>query len=217
MVERHCSGAVLAGGENARFGGRPKGLSVIDGRRVVDRVIDALKGVVDETFFITNDPRVRDAVAPVITYGDARAERGSLVGLHSALRHCRSAALVVAWDMPFASTRLLAHLRAIGERAKAPVIPVGPGGPEPLCAYYPRSVLEIVERQLDAGEPRLSRLVSSLPSAVLVSPNDVASFGPPAVLFANINTAADLEAATRMAGARAVDGAADPHLTLAPH
>jgi len=88
----------------------------------------------------------------------------------------------------------------------APVIPVGAVGPEPLCAYYPRSVLQIIERQLDAGEPRLSRLVSSLPSAVLVSPNDVDIFGPPEVLFANINTAADVEAAARMARERALDG-----------
>lgn len=190
---------------------------MIDGRRVVDRVIDALDAVVDERFLITNDPGVRAAVAPVITYGDERPERGSLVGLHSAIRHSRSAALVVAWDMPFVSTRLLAHLRAIGERAEAPVIPVGPVGPEPLCAYYPRSVLQIVERQLDAGDPRLSRLVSSLPSAVLVSPNDVAIFGPLEVLFANINTAADLEAAARMARERALDGAVNPDLTSARH
>ena len=201
MVERHCSGAVLAGGANARFGGAPKGLSTIDGRRVVDRVLDALSDVVDERFLITNDPVIRDAVGDVPVYGDERAERGSLVGLHSALSHCRAAVLVVAWDMPFVSSALLAHLRAVGERVGAPAIPVSQSGPEPLCAYYPRTALPTVEHQLTAGDRRLTHLVARLTSAVLVPPDEVARFGPPERLFANVNTPADLAAARASAGA----------------
>lgn len=199
MVERYCSGAVLAGGANARFRGAPKGLSVVDGRRVVDRVLDALAGVVDERFLITNDAAIRGAV-DVVVYGDERAERGSLVGLHSALTHCRAAALVVAWDMPFVSAALLEHLRTVGERAKAAAIPLGPSGPEPLCAYYPRTALANVERQLAAGDLRLTHFVATLTSAVLVPPGDVARFGPPDVLFANVNTPADLAAVRARAG-----------------
>lgn len=208
MVERHCSGAVLAGGESSRFGGEPKGLSVIEGRRVVDRLLETLAAVADERFIITSDPRVREAVGDVVAYDDERAERGSLVGLHSALRHCRAAALVVAWDMPFVPASLLAHLRAVGERAEAAAIPIGPMGPEPLCAYYPRAALASVERQLDAGDLRLWHLAATLP-AVLVSPDDIARFGPPELLFANINTAADLAAARER-------GSAGSHLTLVP-
>ena len=213
MVERHCSGAVLAGGANTRFGGAPKGLSLVDGRRVVDRVLDALAGVVDERFIITNDAAVRDAVGNVAVYGDERGERGSLVGLHSALRHCRNAALVIAWDMPFVSAGLLAHLRAVGERAGVAAIPMGSSGPEPLCAYYPRAVLVEVERQLDAGDLRLSHLVTTLTTAVVVPRDEIARFGPPEVLFANINTEADLVAARELAGA----GMHPTLLSLAEH
>ena len=200
MVERHCSGAVLAGGANTRFGGAPKGLSVVDGRRVVDRVLDALAGVVDERFIITNEAAVREATSDVAAYGDERAERGSLVGLESALRHCRTAALVVAWDMPFVSAALLAHLRSVGERAGAAAIPCGPSGPEPLCAYYPRAALLDVERQLDAGDLRLSHLVATLASAVLVPLHAIVRFGSPELLFANVNTPADLAAARQRSG-----------------
>ena len=200
MVERHCSGAVLAGGANARFGGAPKGLSTIDGRRVVDRVLGALDSVVDERFLITNDLAIRAAIGNVVAYGDVRPERGSLVGLHSALSHCRTAALVVAWDMPFVSAALLAHLRAVGESAGAAALPAGPSGPEPLCAYYPRAALRDVERQLDAGDLRLSHLVATLASVVLVPCEEVARFGPPEMLFSNVNTDADLAAARARAG-----------------
>lgn len=201
MVERHCSGAVLAGGANARFGGAPKGLSIIDGRRVVDRVLEALAGVVDERFIITNDATIQGAVPDIAAYGDERAGRGSLVGLHSALRRCRRAALVVAWDMPFVPADLLAHLRALGECAEAAAIPLGPSGPEPLCAYYPRSALGHIERQLDAGDLRLSHLVATLEGAVMVPREEVAGFGAPELLFANVNTEADLAAARTRSGA----------------
>src|SRR5437764_11073406 len=139
MTGRHCGGAVLAGGANVRFGGLPKGLRELAGRRLVDRVLDTLRLVCDESVLITNDPTIADAVAGVRVHGDTRPERASLVGLHSALTHCREATLVVAWDMPFVSAKLLARLRTLGEAASAAAIPVGPRGPEPLCAYYPRA------------------------------------------------------------------------------
>ena len=174
---------------------------MLDGRRVVDGVLEALAAVADECFIITNDAAIQRALGNVVAHADARPERGSLVGLHSALTHCRTAALVVAWDMPFVSASLLAELRALGERAGAAAIPVGPSGPEPLCAYYPRATLGAVERQLEGGDLRLSRLVSSLTSAVLVPSEDVARFGPPELLFMNLNTPADLAAARARVGA----------------
>ena len=197
-VPRHCTGIVLAGGANTRFGGLPKGFAIVDGRRVVDRVLDALRAVNDELLLITNDPTVRDALPAVVARPDVRPQRSSLVGLHSALTYCRDGALVVAWDMPFVSRSLLARLRELGEGATAAAIPVGPEGPEPLCAYYPRSAVEIVERQLDRGVMRLAALVDALPQKVMLSPDRVAAFGPLDRLFANVNSASDLLAVQQL-------------------
>ncbi|MFL5613662.1 MAG: molybdenum cofactor guanylyltransferase [Gemmatimonadaceae bacterium] len=200
MIGRHVSGAVLAGGGSTRFGGRPKGLAELDGRRLIDRVLDALHVVADDTFVIANDPAVRAALSDIPVFGDVRPQRASLIGLHSALSHCRDGALVIGWDMPFVSPALLRHLRDIGVAACAAVIPVGPRGPEPLCAYYPRSVLSVIERQIDARELRLSAFVDALSNGILIPAGDVSRFGEPAIMFANINTMADLD-----------------HLTVAPH
>jgi molybdenum cofactor guanylyltransferase len=191
---RHCSGVVLAGGANTRFGGMPKGLAVVDGQRVVDRVLQALQAVCDELLLITNDPGIHERVSAVAARPDVRAERSSLIGLHSALTYCRDAALVVAWDMPFVPAALLARLREVGQARDAAVIPEGPYGPEPLCAYYPKRALSVIERQLDRAERRLAAFISELPGCVILSPDEVAAFGPPARLFANINSAADLAA-----------------------
>src|SRR5881227_864362 len=103
MGSSGCSGAVLAGGESRRLDGIAKGLLEVGGRRIVDRVLAAVRSATDELFLITNDTAVRD----VPSFGDVRDGRGSLIGLHSALSHCRDSAIVAAWDMPFLSSELL--------------------------------------------------------------------------------------------------------------
>lgn len=202
MHSRRCSGAILAGGANARFGGVAKGLCDLGRRRVIDLVVDAVRPVVDELLLITNDPRVSVALPDVVSHGDARRERGSLVGLHSALTHCRDAAIVIAWDMPFVPPALLAILRRVGEGRDSAVIPEGPHGLEPFCAYFPRSCLEVAERQIDSGEMRLSAFIEALPRRVVLAQAEVARFGPAERIFANINTPSDLAAARLFAEQR---------------
>jgi len=198
MISR-CTGVILAGGANARFGGARKGLVEVDGRRVVDRVIDALLPATDELLLIANDEAVWAAIEGIPARADVRPERGSLAGIHSALVYCANAALVVAWDMPFVSSTLLSALRRRGEESHAAVIPEGAGGLEPLCAYYPKSALDVVERQLDAGEFRASAFIEALPHRVIMPQRDVSHFGAPGRLFVNVNSRADLIAAQAMA------------------
>jgi len=198
MISR-CTGVILAGGANARFGGGRKGLVEVDVRRVVDRVIDALLPATDELLLIANDEAVWAAIDGVPARADVRRERGGLAGIHSALAYCADSALVVAWDMPFVSSTLLSALRRRGEESHAAVIPEGAGGLEPLCAYYPKSALDLVERQLDAGEFRVSAFIEALPHRVIMPQRDVSRFGAPERLFVNVNSPADLIAARSMA------------------
>jgi molybdopterin-guanine dinucleotide biosynthesis protein A len=198
MQSRQCSGVVLAGGASTRFGGQAKGLLLVGGERVVDRVIAALTTVTDEQMLIVNDRAVRAAVCGIPSHPDVRTERGGIVGVHSALTHCRGAALVVAWDMPFVAPALLAELRRQGEQHQAAVFPEGEEGPEPLCAYYPRSCLSMINRQIEAGKMRLSDLIDALPNRIIVHRTAVERFGSLSRLFANLNTAADLTAARQL-------------------
>jgi molybdopterin-guanine dinucleotide biosynthesis protein A len=195
MNARHCSGAVLAGGASARFGGAPKGLAEVGGRRILDRAVDSVRVVTDECFLIANDPEIRAAAGDLPAHGDLRRERASLVGLHSALWYCREAVLVVAWDMPFVSTELLSELRHRGEAADESTLVTSARGLEPFCAYYPRRTLALVERQLDEGDLRLSSFLAALTSAVVLAPDEVERFGAPERQFMNVNSATDLAAA----------------------
>jgi molybdenum cofactor guanylyltransferase len=198
---RGVTGAIVAGGANQRFGGEPKGLRRVGGVRIIDRVASALRAVTPEIVLVANAPDAREWLAGVPVHRDVRSERGSVVGLHTAIASIPAGdiALVVAWDMPFVSAGLLSLLvRRVGEGASA-AIPESPSGPEPFCAAYSTACLDDIERAVARGDFRMSSIVSTLANASRVGDAEVRSFGDPARLFFNVNSPGDLEKAERMA------------------
>jgi molybdopterin-guanine dinucleotide biosynthesis protein A len=181
---RSVVGAIVAGGNAERFGGAPKGLENVGGQRIIDRVATALRAVSSQLTIISNAPDASAWIPGVRAYADVRSERGSLIGIHTALTRADDDVLVVAWDMPFVSPALL---RLILDRRRAEslaVFPVGPSGPEPFCALYTHACL-----------PLISRLVESIPRAERIPMRDIEPLGDPAKLFFNVNSADDLRTA----------------------
>jgi molybdopterin-guanine dinucleotide biosynthesis protein A len=196
-------GVIVAGGRNARFGGEPKGLHTVGGRRIIDRVAEALRPVTPRLMLVANAAGADAWLPGAATRGDRRAERGSLVGIHTALAAADDDVLVVAWDMPFVETVLLALLRdtaAAAPEAYA-VVPEGPRGAEPFCAVYRRACLPVIEAALDAGDLRLSHMYDRLPSSRRLPLAAIAALGDPERIFFNVNDAADLARAESMAAA----------------
>jgi molybdopterin-guanine dinucleotide biosynthesis protein A len=192
-----CVGVILAGGGATRFGGLPKGLQVVDGRRIIDRVADALRAVSDELLLVANQAEAPQWLPPVRVAQDVRRGEGALGGIHAALAHAHGRpVLVVAWDMPYASEGLLRALRATGERGYEAVVPeseTSGRGVEPLCAWYAPSCLPAIERRLDAGDRRAISFFDDvrlhrLPLA------EVSQWGDPARMFFNVNCPDDLPA-----------------------
>lgn len=192
------TGVVLAGGGATRFGGAPKGLARVGGRRIVDWVAAALRTACDDLLLIANAPDAAAWLPGVRVAGDVFAGCGSLGGLHAALAHAGGAVVVVAWDMPFVPASLLAALRDAGAAGAAAVVPEGVGGAEPLCAYYGVACRGVAERLLAAGERR-ARALGEAAGAVRWSAREVARHGDPRTIFHSVNTAAELAAANLMA------------------
>ena len=168
----HCVGVILAGGGATRCGGEPKGLRLVEGTRIIDRVAAALRGVADELLLIANDPAADTWLPGVRTAADVRRGDGALGGLHAALSHAGGhAVLVVAWDMPFASEGLLRALRAAGEQGYDAVVPeseTSGRGVEPLCACIARRACPPSSGASTPGTAASCR--SSTPCACRVSP-----------------------------------------------
>ncbi|MFM8780507.1 MAG: molybdenum cofactor guanylyltransferase, partial [Gemmatimonadota bacterium] len=80
-----CTGVILAGGGATRFGGRPKGLELVAGERIIDRVARALRMVTDDLLLVANAPDAARWLPGVRTVADVRLGEGALGGLHAAL------------------------------------------------------------------------------------------------------------------------------------
>jgi molybdopterin-guanine dinucleotide biosynthesis protein A len=199
MSRSPCTGVVLAGGLATRFGGAAKGLRDVGGMRILDRVLASLQRATDDLLIIANDADAEHWSPGMDVRPDVRSERGSLVGIHSALAHAERAVLVVAWDMPFVPADLLLALRTLGEtRASAAVAESG-RGLEPLCAYYTHACLTVAEHQIERGVLRLSDFLDALPQLAVLPRDEVARFGDVHKLFLNVNRPEDLTAAQRAA------------------
>jgi FdhD protein len=195
-------GVILAGGRNRRFGGRPKALEEVAGRRIIERAADALRPVCTDVVVIANDPATY-AEIDLDMRPDSREAAGPVGGVREAVAWARErglpGALVVACDMPFVSSDLLDALWRASEGADAAVPESGgPRGVEPLCAAYRASSLSAIERALERGDLRAIGFFDDADVRRL-APGEVARHGAPERAFFNVNTADDLARARSMA------------------
>jgi len=196
-------GAVLAGGAARRYGGRPKGLVELGGRRILDRVVDVLQGVTGELpLLVANAPDAATWRRDLRTIPDVRPGAGSLGGIYTAVVSGPGPVVCVAWDMPFVSADLLRALVAGGSgydaflpESEPPRHPGrGSGALEPLCAVYAPACGPAIERQIERGDLKAVGFHAAVKVGTLPLER-VRQFGDPDVLFFNVNTPEDLQRA----------------------
>ena len=149
------AGAILAGGENTRMGGRNKAFLEVDGVPIIERTLRLFGAIFDEIIIVTNDP---DAYAEytgrsrIVT--DIFKGRGPLGGIHAGLTHSsKEGVFFVACDMPRLHIGLIERLLAEAASDEWEcVVPVSAHGPEPLHAVYNRRCLPILEYVLRRGD-----------------------------------------------------------------
>lgn len=127
--------AILAGGKGRRLGGVAKGLLVLEGRPVLERLLE-LAPRVGEVLLVTPDPAPYAAFA-VRTVTDERPGLGAPGGLCAALTAARGPwVLVVACDMPFVAAAAVEVLAAARDASCDAVLFEVGGRRQPLLALY---------------------------------------------------------------------------------
>lgn len=148
-------GAVLAGGRSSRFGS-DKALAMIDGRPMLDRVIDALAPQVDG---IVVCGRASSAGYEGIPDRPA-AGLGPLGGLNAALHHAAAhgydAVLTVPCDTPLLPSDLRTQLEPVGEGVIVAGLPVIGLWPSRLAADLDRFLAEAGSRAIAAWADRVA-------------------------------------------------------------
>ena len=178
------------------MGGRPKALLELGGRRLIERVIDALSGVLDDLLLVTNTPEVYGFLAlPMVP--DVFPDHGSLGGIYSGLKAAPGdAAFTVACDMPFLSAEVIRLVVARGGNADV-VIPRVGDQLETMHALYRRTCLGPMEACLRAGRLKIVGFFDQV-RVVEITEAEVARLADPTVVFMNVNTPAELERARQL-------------------
>lgn len=191
---------VLVGGQSQRFG-RDKLIERINGLKLIEHVIERLKGISSRILLVGSGNMAELSVAGGTcfeTVRDVYPDKGTLGGLYTGLLASDTEYnIAVAGDMPFLNRGLLRYMDSLAPGFDAVVPRVGEYL-EPLCAVYARSSLAPIEEALRQG--RLS-IVGLLPSLQVryVTEEEIGRYDPGHLSFMNINTQADLERAKLLA------------------
>ena len=191
-----CTGVILAGGLNSRFGGREKALIPLAGKPMIDHIIGAFDDLFEEILIVSNQPQNHaDRDATVIS--DLLDARSSLTGIHAALfySHCEEV-FICACDTPLIKTALIATLLDARQPGIDLVVPQTPSGIEPLCAVYAKRCLEPIENRLRRGDFRIRRFFDRV-RVKHVSEKRLRRVDPDLLSFKNVNTPEDLAEVTQ--------------------
>jgi molybdopterin-guanine dinucleotide biosynthesis protein A len=191
---------VLAGGLSRRLGGVPKGLELVGGVRIIDRVANALRPVTSSIVVASSAEKAREWLDDASIVIDKQSRSGGLAGVEAAVA-AGDDALVVAWDMPFVTTGLLDLLTREQVRTDADIVvpeSESPYGVEPFCAFYSARVFRSLTAFLDAGGGPARDFLRSYDRVHRVPLAAIGEVGDPDRLFFSVNTHDDLVRANAM-------------------
>lgn len=191
------AGIILAGGRSTRFG-RDKALAHFNGKPLIEHVAKTLGSLFSSCVLATNNPEpYRFLGLPVIA--DLHHGSGPLGGIHSGLLAINEPrAFIVGCDMPLLAPKLVRFLCDLDKNSTNldAVIPWLPLGPEPLCGIYHKSILPVIEAQINGNKMRLGLLLEKIRLRA-VTENEILQVVPDLSSLYNVNRPADLEAIVR--------------------
>jgi molybdopterin-guanine dinucleotide biosynthesis protein A len=197
---------ILAGGKSSRLG-RNKALQVIEGKSLIQWVIDRLASLSTEIIIATAQGEAIpcSSTVKIKTVADIYPGKGPLGGIHVGLTASSSPqAIVASCDIPFVSVGLLKYMTQICSAFDI-VIPRIKDEIEPLCAVYSKNCLAPIQELLEQDERQIRKLFSMV-KAKYVEEDEINSFDPEHLSFFNINNQDDLDRARKLAAKKRTEG-----------
>jgi len=198
--ELMIAGYVLAGGGSTRFG-QDKALVEFDGKPMLARMVELLRGVTKSTKVVA--VRGKYEAFGVELVEDRWPGEGPLGGIITALEDADGSAgrsewnLIVSCDMPFLTREWLTFLCERPAKSEAYVVlPHSGHGPEPLCACYRRDAAGALRAAFESGVRKVTQGLQHVTTEVL-DEADWKRFDSAGRLFWNMNTPADYQEASR--------------------
>jgi len=185
---------ILAGGHSTRMG-KDKAELTLNNQSFIQRIAETLVEVFQS---VTVVGRAENYLRLKTTM-DLYPEWGALGGLHAALHSCQSQwSFVIACDLPFVTTNLIAHLAGKRKNYEAVVPLQSDNRPQPLCAFYRVDPCLVRATELiEQGKRRPLDLLERV-NALWIPFSDLADLQHSEKFFVNINTPEDYYEAIRI-------------------
>ncbi len=191
-------GFILAGGNSRRMG-TDKSRLILNGQSFVERIARELSVVTSAIKVVGNGlPEATLKYLNLQTAPDVYQQWGALGGLHAALTACSANwALIVACDLPFATSGLFKRLASYRDDNEA-VAPIQKDTiPQPLCALYRLDpCLRRAEQLIKSGERKPVALLQSVRTR-WVTFSELTDVAGADSFFDNINTPEDFARVSR--------------------
>ena len=153
------SAIILAGGKSKRMGG-DKALLQVSGLRLIEKIARDIEPYFQEIIIITSINSVemyRFLPFPVVT--DKEKDQGPLMGLLTGLHASKYPTnFVMACDIPEMNVFFLQKMMAFASAFDIVVPKTGENMFEPLFAFYHKRVIPYIERLLDNGVRKITKL-----------------------------------------------------------
>ena len=195
--------AILVGGYGSRMGGVDKASLELDGKPLLDRILDVVTPLASEIVVVANDDRLVGDQRFTVLH-DPEPHAGVLPALLTALDAASSPLLLLlACDMPFVDRNVVGLLLDLAATHDA-VMPYVQSFPQAMHAVYRVAPCREAVRNLLADETGGRRMISFLDdvNAIRVPEDEIRKIDPEIRSFFNVNTPYDLEAARHLIGDR---------------
>jgi molybdopterin-guanine dinucleotide biosynthesis protein A len=148
------SGVILAGGAGSRFGVENKTNIVMNGEKIIDRIINTLTLIFDEIIIVTNSPGEIMQPSGIIIGSDHFLNVGPLGGIHAAMKaSSKEAVFIFAGDMPYLNKELIMkQIDFFYSDYAEVVLPMIKNYIEPLHGIYRNVLLVRLEEHLSSGK-----------------------------------------------------------------
>jgi len=194
MINGDSSAIILVGGKSSRMG-RAKALLQFDGEPLIAHLVRGLKNLFEEIVIVAAPGQELPPLEATLVR-DEVAYQGPVGGISYGLRAARGeACFVTSCDVAFLNAALITYLVSKISNHDV-VVPYWDERFQPLHAVYRRSVLPLLEGQLERGELRPVYLFDKV-RTLKISADEIRRFDPDGLSFFNMNAPADYEAALR--------------------
>jgi molybdopterin-guanine dinucleotide biosynthesis protein A len=179
---------ILAGGQSSRMGAN-KALIHYRGKPLIQYSVDLALAFTNEVLISSGNHDLDHLGFPVVA--DNLAVKAPLAGIHAGLNTSHTDwNLVLTCDMPNISKELIEELLSVTDDNHRMVVPQHDGFLEPLCGFYHRDIIPILENNFLAGKFSVLDLPAEVPHRFVMMTDKVP--GEIASLFKNVNEKRDL-------------------------